>query len=234
MKTILKSNLAKSLALGALLLAGTSQAAFAAKSAPAAAPAVGGPVGVNGIAVANLDGVIANSNAFKTAQAQRPTTYKAQIDQANARRTAIGAQLQPLIEKFNKDRTANAPASSLQGQAQTIQQIQESANQELQSILQPVSYSEAYVQEQINEKLGAAIQAAMTKNNVNLLLSPQSVLAVGKSYDLSMAILTELNAALPSAQLVPPAGWEPREVREQKAQAAAQGQRGNAAAGDGR
>jgi Skp family chaperone for outer membrane proteins len=227
------STVTKAIALSALLLAGTAGPALAAKPAPAAAPAAAsGTVGVNGIAVANLEGVIGNSTAFKTAQAQRPTIYKAQIDQAEARRAAIAAQLQPLVEKFNKDRAANAPQSSLQTQAQAIQQIQDSANQELQKILAPVSLSEAYVQEQINDKLGAAIQTAMSKNGVSLLLNPQAVLAVGKSYDLSMAILSELNTALPSAQLVPPAGWEPREVREQKAaQAAQQGQRG---AGDGR
>jgi Skp family chaperone for outer membrane proteins len=204
----------KAIALSALVLAGTSGPALAAKPAPAAAPAAAGAV------------------AFKTAQAQRPTTYKAQIDQAESRRAAISAQLQPLVDKFNKDRAANVAPASLQTQAQTIQQIQDSANQELQKTLAPVSLSEAYVQEQINEKLGAAIQTAMSKNGVSLLLNPQAVLAVGKSYDLSVAILNELNTALPSAQLVPPAGWEPREVREQKAaQAAQQGQRG---AGDGR
>ncbi|MDE2403349.1 MAG: OmpH family outer membrane protein [Sphingomonadales bacterium] len=218
----------------ALLLAGVSAPALAAKPAPAApAPAAAaGTVGVNGIAVANIEGVIANSAAFKTAQTQRPVTYKAQIDQAEARRKAIGAQLQPLIDKFKKDQAAGATGAVLQPQAQAIQQIQESGNQELQKIVEPVALSEAYVQEQINDKLGAAIQAAMTKNGVTLLLNPQSVLAVGKSYDLSMAILNELNAALPTAQLVPPAGWLPREQREQQAQQAAQ--RGNAAAGDGR
>jgi Skp family chaperone for outer membrane proteins len=217
----------KAIALSALLVAGTAGPALAAK--PAAAPAATGTVGVNGIAVANLEGVIANSAAFKTAQTQRPVTYKAQIDQAEARRAAIAAQLQPMVEKFNKDRAANAAQASLQTQAQAIQQIQDSANQELQKILAPVSQSEAYVQEQINDKLGAAIQTAMSKNGVSLLLNPQAVLAVGKSYDLSMAILGELNTALPTAQLVPPAGWEPREVREQKAAQAAQ--RGT---GDGR
>jgi len=220
--------LTKSFAVAAILLAGTSSTAgFAQKAAPAAAART---VGVNGIAVANIEGIIANSAAFKTAQAQRPVTYKAQIDAAEARRKAIGAQLQPLVEKFNKDRAApNANTAALQSQAQAIQQIQESANQELQGILQPVSYSEAYVQEQVNDKLGTAIQTAMSKNGVTLLLNPQAVLAVGKAYDLSMAILGELNTALPSAQLVPPAGWEPREVREAKAQQA----RG-AAGGDGR
>lgn len=228
--------LRKAAVLGAILLAGAAPVAFAAPKAAAAPAAAASGTGVNGIAVANVEGIVASSNAYRTAQQQRPVTYKAQIDQAEARRKVIAAQLQPLVDKFQKDRAANAPTASLQQQAQAIQAIQDSANQELQQILQPVSLSEAYVQEQVQDKLGAAIQAAMSKNGVTLLLNPQAVLAAGKQYDLSLAILAELNTALPSATLVPPAGWEPREVREQKAAQAAQaGARGTApAAPDGR
>ena len=41
------------------------------------------------------------------------------------------------------------------------------------------------------------------------------------------AILTKLNALIPAAQLVPPVGWQPRDVRDQ--QAAQQGQAAPAA-----
>ena len=199
---------------------------LATSSVPALAQATG-PV-VAGIGVANLDAVVANSNAFKTAQTQRPVTYKTQIDQAEARRKQIGTQLQPMVEKFNRERgaaNANTPAAqaSLAQQAQTLQQIQDSGQRELQTILQPVALSEAYVQEQINEKLDQAVKNAMTKGKVSLLLNPQAILAMNNNaYNLNQTILTELNTLIPSAQLVPPAGWEPREVREQRAAQAAQ------------
>ncbi|HEX8057851.1 MAG TPA: OmpH family outer membrane protein [Novosphingobium sp.] len=216
MKTLLKS-----FALAGLMLT-------AAQPALVQAQAVG-PL-VPGLAVADLDGAVANSNAYKTAQQQRPVTYKAQIDQAEARRSAITAQLQPLVTKFNADRQAASPnQASLQQQAGQIQQIQQAGEQELRQILQPVGLSEAYVTEQISDKLDAAVKAAMAKKKVSLLLSPQAVLAMNNSaYNLNQDIVAELNTALPSAQLVPPAGWLPREVREQ--QAAQQGQRPAAAA----
>jgi hypothetical protein len=66
----------------------------------------------------------------------------------------------------------------------------------------------------------------MTKNRVSLLLQPGAVIARANAYDLTDEIVTELNALLPTAQLVPPQGWEPREVREARAQQAAQ-QAGN-------
>lgn len=209
MNTILKSAIAASLVLGA------------AVAQPAAAQNAGTTVA--GIAVANLDAVIANANAFKTAETQRQTTYKAQIDQARARGDALNAQLKPLADKFNADRQGAKPnQASLEQQAATIQQLQESGQAELQRILQPVALSRAYVQEQIDERLDQAVKNAMTKKKVSLLLSPQAVLAVNNNaYNLNQDILTELNTLLPSAQITPPAGWEPRQVREQRA---AQGQ----------
>ena len=208
------------------LLAGLAAIAVASPAAaqqrPAAAAAPAGPV-VPGMAVANLEAIVANSAAFKTAQAQRPVTYKAQYDSAEARRTAIAGQLRPLIEKFQRDRAVpNANQQALQVQAEAIQRIEQSGNQELQTILQPVGLSEAYVQEQINEKLAAAVSAAMTKQKITMLLNPQAIISASNVYNLNQAILNELNTLMPTAQLVPPAGWEPREVREQRAAQAAQ------------
>ena len=222
MKTLLKSAL-----LAGLVLSAAPQV-LAATPAPAAASA-----NVPGIAVANLEAIVGNSDAFRVAQQQRPVTYKAQIDAAEARRQQIAAQLTPMIEKFNRDRAVpNANQAVLQAAAQSIQQIQENANQELQTMVAPIALSEAYVEEQITDKLSAAIQAAMTKNKVTLLLSPQNVVAANNGYYLNQAILTELNLSIPTAQLVPPTGWEPRQMREQRAaQAAAQRPATPAAAG---
>lgn len=175
---------------------------------------------VPGIGIANLEAVIANSNAFKTAETQRATTYKAQIDQAEARRTALNTQLKPLVDKFNADsRVAKPNQAALEQQAGAIQALQENGQSELQRILQPVAYSRAYVSEQIEDKLDAAVKTAMAARKISLLLSPQSVIAVNdNAYNLNQGILDALNASIPSAQLVPPAGWEPRQIREQRAQ----------------
>lgn len=204
MKIMLKSAMIAGLMLGVAPL-------------PALAQNNGGTL-VQGLAVADLDGAVANSNAFRTAQQQRQTTYKPQLDQAEARRKAITAQLQPMVEKFNKDRQANVAQATLQQQAQQIQQIQESGQQELQRILQPVGLSEAYVQEQISEKLDQAVKNAMSKKKISILIGPEAVLAVNNNaYNITSDITTELNTLIPSAQIVPPQGWEPRQVREARA-----------------
>lgn len=228
MKTMIKTvALASSLALGTLL----AQPALAAKAAPASSE--GGTV-VPGLGVANFDAIIANSNAFKTAEQQRETTYKPQYDQAKSRNDQLSAQLKPMIDKFNTDRSAAKPnEAALQQQAAQIQQLQENGKRELQQILAPVGLSQAYVQEQIEDKLNDAVKNAMKKRSVSMLLAPEAVLAMNSgAYNLNQDILNELNTLIPSAQLVPPSGWEPRQIREARAQqAAAQGQQAPAAAG---
>jgi Skp family chaperone for outer membrane proteins len=209
------TNMLKSAALAALLAGGSAVAL-----APVAASAQEtGPL-VPGLGVANLEAVVANSNAFKAAQSQRPTAYKAQIDQAQARKAQIEAQLQPLAAKFERDRAApGANQAALQQQYQVIQGIQQSGQQEIQRILQPVAYSEAYVNEQIEARLADAIKAAATKRRVSIVLNPQAVLpGTSNAYSINQDVLDSLNGLIPSATLTPPAGWLPRELREQQAQ----------------
>jgi len=188
---------------------------------------------IQGLAIANLDAVIVNSNAFKTAEQQRTVTYKPQIDRAEARRNQLEAQLKPLVDKFEKDRAvANPNQQALGQQAAQIQQIQQQGQQELQTIVAPVAMSRAYVTEQIQDKLDQAIKNAMANKKISLLIGPDAVLAVNNNaYNLNQDILNELNTLLPAAQLVPPQGWEPREIREARAQqVAAAGQQPAAAA----
>lgn len=229
MKTLFKTAL-----LAGFVLACAPQMALAKKAkdeAPAASATSGG-IRVPGLGVADLDAVINNSDANRAAQTQRPVTYKAQIDAYQARGQQIQTQLKPLVEKFQRDQAAPNPnQQSLAVQANTIQQIQENAQRELNEILKPVAYSEAYVTEQLEEKLDQAVKNAMTASKVTILIKPDAILATENSYNLSPAVLAELNKLIPNAQLVPPQGWEPRQLREARAQQAAQqGQKPAAAA----
>ncbi|WP_338466350.1 OmpH family outer membrane protein [Novosphingobium sp. ZN18A2] len=218
----------------------TKTFAFALALASASAIGLAQPAtaqAVKGIAVANPQAIVAASNAFKTAQQQRPVTYKAQIDQAKARRDQIQAQLKPLYEKLEADsKKPNADQAALQKQAVQIRQIEQSGQAEINKILEPLQLSQQYVLEQIGDKLDQATQQAMDKQKVTLVLDAQSVVKADQTYNLNQAILTELNALIPSAQLVPPAGWMPRAEREQQAaqQAAQQQQQGNTQAPSGR
>ncbi len=190
-----------------------------------AAPAMTAPAmaqSASEVAVVNVPAVIINSSAYQTAQTQRQTTYAAQFQQAETRRAALQAQIDPLIAAFNAARAQpNADQASLQQQAAQIQQLQQQGQAELQQILQPVALSQAYVEEQIQDQLGAAVEAAAAAQGVTLVISPDVVLYANPTHNLNQAVLNQLNTLLPVAQLVPPQGWLPRELREQQEAAAA-------------
>jgi Skp family chaperone for outer membrane proteins len=214
MKTMLHRALLGS-ALGLSLLA-APQAAFAAKDAPAKGL-------VAGIGVVNPEGIVFNSSAYQTAEQQRPTTYKATIDAAQTRKTQIEAQLKPLYDKLDADaKNPKADRNALQQQALQIRQIEQAGQQELQQMLAPLDLSRQYVIEQLEDKLGTALQQAMTKKGVTLAVRQDTVVRGDPAYDMNQAVLAELNALLPSAQLVPPQGWMPRAQREAAAAQAAQ------------
>lgn len=185
-----------------------------------ATPAVAQDAAVKGIGVVSLPAVRANANANKVAEQQREVTYKAQFDAAETRRQQIAAQLQPMVDKFNADRqAANPNEQALQQQAAQINQIQQAGQQELKNILAPVLLSRAYVEEQIDDKLDQAVQNAAKKKGVSLILDPSqgAIIFAAAPYNMTQDVLNELNNLIPAAQLVPPAGWEPRAVRERKA-----------------
>ena len=196
--------------LAALSLVAIAGPAVAAPAAPAsAAPKV---QVVPGLGIVNAPEAIANSNAFKTANQERQTTYKTQIEAAQAREQALNAQLQPLVEKLNRDRRAgNVAQSALQQQMQAIQNMRQSGQRELQTMLAPVRRSQAFVEQQITAVYNQAVTAAMGKRGISMVLPLQNGMFFNTSsgYNLTADVVTELNTLLPSAKVVPPEGWQP-------------------------
>jgi Skp family chaperone for outer membrane proteins len=187
--------------------------------APVAFAQTAGGVVAPGIGVANSQAVVFSSNAYKAAVQQLTVTYKPQFDQFKARKAALRAQLGPLVDKFKADRAAPKPDNAaLQQEYAQIQQIQQTGQQELEQIIEPVNLGRQYAVETISEKLDAATQAAMTKRKLTLVLDAQSVIKADQVYNINQDILDQLNLIVPSVGVTPPAGWLPREQRERQAQ----------------
>ncbi|HWK34643.1 OmpH family outer membrane protein [Sphingomonas sp.] len=165
---------------------------------------------VAGIAVANPEGAVGRSKAWTAAQQQIQTTYKTQLDQAEARRKAIATELQPLYAAFETARNApNANEAALRTQAQAIQTKETAGNQELGRLTAPAQRAQAYALEQIQAQLSAAVTAATTRKNVQLLLRPDAALFAQPTADITADITTELDRLVPSVSTTPPANWQP-------------------------
>jgi len=192
MKTFKTILLAAALATPGVIVAGTASAQ------------------VNGVAVADPEAAIANSRAFTTAVTQIQTTYKTQLDQANTRRNAIQAELQPLVTAAQTAaRAPGATEASLRPQLSAIQAKEQAGNAELQRLTAPAQRARAYAAEQVQRQLATAVQNVVRAKNVSLLVSPQATLFTQPTADITPAITAELDRLVPSVTTTPPANWQP-------------------------
>ncbi|MBR0551578.1 OmpH family outer membrane protein [Stakelama marina] len=204
------------MALNKTLLFAAAALAPIAAAAPAQAQ-------VAGVAVADPQQAIQDSNAWKTASAQIQTTYKAQIDQAQSRSNAIKAELDPLVKSFNAARQQpNANQASLQTQAQSIQSKEQAANAEVNKILQPVQRARAYALEQISNQYPKAVQAVIGAKKIQVLLRPDATIYAAPAADVTSDITAQLNTLVSNVSIQPPANWQPGQQQNAPAAPAAQ------------
>ena len=123
-----------------------------------------------------------------------------------------------MADQFNADRTAKKPDAVLQTEYDAIQKMQAQGEADIKQILAPANLSDEYVVEQITDKLPQAVQNVMGRRGLTLLLNPDSVILSAQPYDVTAGLVAELNVLVPSAQITPPPGWQPRRAREQQAQ----------------
>jgi Skp family chaperone for outer membrane proteins len=176
----------------------------------------------SGIAVVDLEEAVAKSAAFTTAMTQMQTTYKPQLDQINTRRTAIETDLKAKNDALQAAYKAagNKPTPAIETQYQQLQAAQQGGQAELQRLSQPVALARAYVEEQVVSKLDDALKAATAKTKAEIVLKRAAAESFAASADITAAVVTELNALIPTASITPPAGWQPGGRQGQAAAAA--------------
>lgn len=185
-------------------------AGFALATAPAAAQTK------LGVGVADLEQAIVKSTAFTNAMTAMQTTYKAQIDAFNARKTTLDNELQTKANELQAaQKAAGNNTASLQPKIEAFQKRRGEIQQELSNLGRPIALAQAYVEEQISAKLSDALKAAMTKRKVDLVIQPGATVSYQPAVDITAAVTAELNTLVPSAQIVPPAGWQPGQQKQQ-------------------
>jgi len=167
------------------------------------------------IAVVNVEQAVGQSAAAQAASQQMQVTYKTQIDQFNARQTALQTELQQKQQALQAAAQAAgqnpsaAQRTQLQQQYEALQQRAQQAQQELQQLNQPIALAREYVLEQIGAKLDEAMRNVMTKNRIDLLVKAAAAEAFQPSADVTNQLVQELNTLVPSVGIVPPQGWRP-------------------------
>jgi len=183
-----------------------------------------------GVGVVDIDSAVSQTTAFASAVQQIQTTFAAQIQAAQARATALQAELAPLQQALQTAQQApGATTESVRPAYEALATRQQAAEREMGQLNGPVLRAREYVREQILVHGNAALQAAMTASNVDLVLNPNAVLtlAPNSAANITAQLTAQLNQRVTSAQITPPTGWNPGDTlraAQQAQQPAAQPQ----------
>lgn len=156
--------------------------------------------------VVDAASVVASTNAFATASQQVGTTYKPQIDSIQAR----GQEQQTLLKQLDKNNDgqldeAEQKAAQGSSQAQRIQQIE----QEVAQLTNQIDMARVYSIQQILQQYPAAVQQVVQQLNIQVVLSPDSVVYAPPQANINQQVVAALNTKVPSVQIVPPQDWQP-------------------------
>jgi Skp family chaperone for outer membrane proteins len=176
----------------------------------AAMPNIALAQSLTGIAVADHDEAIQKSNAWVVAMNQLQTSQKTLLDQIDARGKILSGETQQMAIAFQTAQKAPNPNPTLlQQQYQALVKKQQDAEAEIQRMGAPINRARAYALEQMEMKWDGALKSAMTKKGIALVLVPGATVSYRPSVDMTNDVIAELNAAVPSVSITPPANWQP-------------------------
>lgn len=186
-----------------LLLSAALAASFVA---PSAASAQAIPAAV--VAVVDLDKVTSSCTACVAANAalrSRVTALQTREQTLAAPLEAEQKSLQTAIDALPKGKE---PDAALQARIRTFQNKQQAGQQELARSQEQLRRDQAYILQQIRDKLGPIYQQVMQRRGANLMVETGATLAASSNVDVTNDVLAALNAALPSVQTTAPAAQQ--------------------------
>ena len=177
--------------------------ALAASLLPTVASAQAIPPAV--VAVVDLEKVTSECNACKTAAA----ALRSQATALQSRQTALatpleteGKAIQAAVDALPQGKE---PDAALQARAKTWQSKRDAAAQEIARGEQQLQRNQAYINQQVRDKLGPIYQQVMQRRGANIMVETGSTLATTTTVDVSNDVLAALNAAMPTIVTQAPA-----------------------------
>ena len=186
--------------------------------------AAAAPAAAQSVAVLDPDAAIGNSNAWKTAAQTIQTTYKTQLDQVQARQTALAAEIKTAATALdtNKDgQLSQQEQAANPNGVKALQAKEQAAQQELQRLSLPFNRAKAYAIEQISSHEDDAVSNVVKQRHITVLLRPEATFVADPSVDVTSAVTAELDRLVTApVSVTPPANWQPGQ-QQQAAPAAA-------------
>jgi len=183
------------------LLVSAALAASMILPAAASAQAIPGAV----VAVVDLDRVTGQCTACKTAA----TALRSQATALQSRQTALAGPLETEQKSIQTAIDAlpqgKEPDAALQARVKAWQTKREQGAQEISRGEQQLQRNQAYINQQIRDKLGPIYQQVMQRRGANLMVETGTTLATASALDVTADVLTALNTAMPTVQTTAPA-----------------------------
>jgi Skp family chaperone for outer membrane proteins len=198
------------------------------------------------IATVDISRTVIGTTAFQTAYEQVNTTYAPQ----NELRRTKAQERQTTLAKFDKngDKQVDDTEQAAMQKSPDFAKLQ-TIEQEIQALSTQIDSARVFAVEQIIAQYPAALQEVTTRDKIQLVLDPGSLLFAPPEADITNKVTAALNLKVPAVGVVPPAGWQPsrdgvqiyQEIAQRlqlaaqiQAQQAAQTQQANPAAPVGR
>lgn len=181
-------------------LTGASLAVASFATIPATAQVSGN------IGVISAPGVVASTNAFRTAYQQVGTTYQSQATQIQQK----NQQAQTLLQQLDTNNDGNLDEAEQRAaqNAPQLQQIQTLEN-EVAQLSNQIDSARVYAIEQILRQYGTAIQEVQQQNNLQVIFDRDAVVIAQPAASIDEKVVAALNTRVPSVQITPPQGWQP-------------------------
>lgn len=163
---------------------------------------------VAGIATADTAVAVARSKALGTAYQQIGTQYTAVAQQMQTKRQEINSLNAQLDTNKDKELTQAELDVAIKANNPILRQI-DAKQKEINTLQDPIILAQLYAVEQIALKYEAAQQAVITAKKISVILAPDAFVWAPDSVDVTTAITAELDKAVPSVAIAPPANWRP-------------------------
>jgi Skp family chaperone for outer membrane proteins len=174
----------------------------------ATAIAVPATAQVSGIATAETSVAIARTKALGSAYQQIGTQYAGVVQQMQTKRQEINNINVQLDTNKDKELTQAELDAAIKAKNPLLTQLDEK-QKEINTLQEPIILAQLYAVEQIAVKYEAAQQAVVAAKKISVILAPDAFVWAPEAVDVTSAITAELDKAIPTASITPPAGYRP-------------------------
>lgn len=188
-------------------------AALAAFVLPSAAAAQAIPSAV--VAVVDLEKVTSQCNACKTATAALRSQATALQSRQQALVTPLQTEQKSIQSAIDALPQGKEPDAALKQRAAAFQTKYQQAQEEVARGEQQLQRNQAYINQQVRDKLGPIYSQVMQRRGANIMVETGTTLATATSVDVTNDVLAALNTAMPSLQTTAPAQAAPKSSQPQ-------------------